>query len=122
MSETNSPSIPTIDLTPTAALLATGSPKGMYTYFLLAACKNYFETLRGDGDKFKIESATVALIALCPARDKREELWKFYSDHKTAAGSTDSATLYASVHVVGELISYLSDVLEFLEDSTGAVL
>jgi len=118
MSETNSIAVPTIDLAPTAALLATGSPKGMYTYFLLSACKNYFEVMRADSDHFKIESATVALIALCPARDKREELWKFYTDHKADSGST----LYASVHVVGELISYLSDVLEFLEDSTGAVL
>lgn len=118
MSDSNNTSTPQIDLAPTAALLSTGSPKGMYVYFLLAACKNYFEVMRGDPDNFKIENATVALIALCPDRTKREELWAYYIESQT----TSNSTLYASVHVVGELISYLSDVLEFLEDSTGALL
>jgi hypothetical protein len=109
---------PSIDLTPTQSLLSSGSPKGMYTYFLLALCRNYFETAKtSDSTGSDIERATVALISFCPNRQRREELWDYYLDQKK-----DVNTFSASVHVVGELISYLSELLEFEEYSTGGLL
>jgi archaellin len=120
MAESTTPTTtsPGIDMAPTASLLQSGSPKAMYVYFLLQCCKNYFEVMRSDGDDFKMESATVALIAMCTSRSKREELWQFYI---TQIKDSDSK-LYASVRVVGELVSYLSEVLELEEQSNGGLL
>ena len=92
------------------------SPKNIYVFFLLNLCKNYFETMRG-GDGENIVSATAALVAFCPDKKTREALWKTYTAEKEKAD-----TLTASVMTVGDLISYLSDTLEFTEKSTGGFL
>jgi hypothetical protein len=113
-------STPSVDLGATSQLLASGSPRGMYVYFLLALCKNYFEVMRSDATPYDMEKATVSLIAFCPSDRKRQELWDFYCSQK--ALTEDSGSLYASVHCVGSLISYLSETLEFIEDSNGAFL
>ena len=118
MSETISKPAPTIDLTPTNSLLATGSPKGMYTFFLLALCKNYFETAVNGADADCLERATGALVAFCPSTAERERIWNFYIDKR--ASGTNQFT--ASVLSIGELITYLSAVLEFEESSAGGLM
>lgn len=115
MSENNQKPQSTIDLNPIAAN-SMGSPKGMYVYFLLALCRNYFETMK-DGSTISIDSATAALIAFCPNREKRKELWDGYIKEKSHTNTTTS-----SVYAVGELVSYLSEVLEFEERSTGGLM
>jgi ribosomal protein L37E len=109
---------PQIDMGPTSSLLQQGSPKGLYTYFILACCKNYFECMRSGQDSFNIEYATTALIAFCPNRVKRQELWDRYQKDKEDTHNT----AYASVQTVGELISYLSEMLEFEEQSNAGIL
>ena len=110
--------VPSIDMSMTNSLLSGGSPKGVYTFFLLACAKNYFEVMRENSTDFNIEGATVALIAFCPNRAKREELWDFYTQHKTDTKNT----VYSSSRAVGELISYLSEVLEFEEQAYAGLL
>lgn len=121
MTEAIQKNTPSIDLTPTAALLNSGSPKGMYVFFLLSLCKNYFECARDGGENGyssdSIERATAALIAFCPNRQVRESLWKKYGTERDEGNG-----FTASVLTVGELISYLSEVLEFEESSTGGFL
>jgi hypothetical protein len=96
------------------------SPKNIYVFFLLNLCKNYFETMRTDSDKAgSVDSATAALVAFCPDKKTREALWKTYTAEKE---KSDGDTLTASVMTVGDLISYLSDTLEFTEKSTGGFL
>ena len=103
-----------IDLSLTNSLLATGSPKGMYVFFLLALCKNFFESVRDEED---MQRPLTALVAFCPNRKERERIWKFYESKK------EETTIYqASILTVGELISYLSDTLEFEESSIGGLL
>jgi len=119
MSETITKPAPTIDLTPTNSLLASGSPKGMYTFFLLALCKNYFETAITGADADAFERATAALIVFCPSTAERNRIWKFYIDKKNESGGNQFT---ASVLAIGELISYLSAVLEFEETSTGGLM
>jgi len=118
MSETITKSTPTIDLTPTNSLLATGSPKGMYTFFLLSLCKNYFETAVNGADADTLERATGALVAFCPSTAERERIWKFYINNRDSG--TNQFT--ASVLAIGELITYLSTVLEFEESSAGGLM
>jgi hypothetical protein len=108
-----------IDMGHTAALLGSGSPKGMYVFFLLSLCKNFFESMRDDPSPRNIDSATLALVAFCPNRVERERLFKFYGDEK---GDDNKNTLSASVKTVGELMSYLSETLEFEETATGGYL
>jgi hypothetical protein len=118
MTDTIQKPAPSIDLAPTASLLG-GSPKGMYVYFLLALCRNYFETAVNGADADTLERATGALIAFCPSTQERLRIWKFYIDKKNESGSNQYT---ASVLSIGELISYLSLVLEFEETSTGGVM
>ena len=105
---------PSIDLSLTNSLLATSSPKGMYVFFLLALCKNFFESARDNKD---MERPLTALVAFCPNRRERERIWLFYEDSKTKTN-----TFQASIMTVGELISYLSESLEFEESSTGGLM
>jgi hypothetical protein len=99
-----------------------GSPRSMYTYFLLNLCHEYFSTMKnGESENNDIDRATAALISFCPNREMRENLWQFYNEgKKDHYGNTNVVT--ASVHVVGELISYLNEVLEFEETVNGGVL
>ena len=110
--------VPAIDLTPTNSLLG-GSPKGMYVFFLLALCKNYFECMRAGPESNDIEAATAALIAFCPNRAKREEIWAYYIKTRD---EQQTSHLSASVYAIGELVSYLSETLEFEETSTGGLM
>jgi hypothetical protein len=106
--------IPEIDLSLTKSLMATGSPKGMYVFFLLSLCKNFFESVQKKED---LQRPLTALIAFCPNRKERERIWTLY---ETKKGECDQ--FQASILAVGELISYLSDTLEFEESSTGGLM
>lgn len=99
-----------------------GSPRTMYTYFLLSLAHEYFTTMKnGENGKADIDRATAALVAFCPNREMRESLWNFYNENKKDNyGSNNVET--ASVLVIGELISYLNEVLEFEENVSGGVL
>lgn len=108
-----------IDLTHTNTLLGSGSPKAMYVFFLLSLCKNFFESMRDDPSPKNIDSATLALVAFCPNRAERERLFEFYTKEKEGEQKN---SLSASVKTVGELISYLSEKLEFEEEATGGFL
>ena len=92
------------------------SPKILYVYFLLNLCRDYFNTMR-TGQGGDIDAATAALVAFCPDKKERERIWKVYTSTKDRDGTTT-----ASVMAVGELITYLSDTLEFTEKSTGGFL
>ena len=104
------------DFTPTTGM-AGGSPKTLYVFFLLNLCSRYFEVMRA-GETYDIDAATASLVAFCPDREKREELWKTYMIEKQKTNSS----VTASVLVVGDLISYLSEIMEFTEKSTAGFL
>lgn len=115
MSDTSEKPASKIDLSPIGSNMG-GSPKSMYTFFLLSLCRNYFEEMRA-GDNPGIERATAALIAFCPSRTKRDQLWELYIKKREGANATT-----ASVHAVGEMVSYLNDMLEFEEKSNGGLM
>jgi hypothetical protein len=101
------------------------SPKILYVYFLLRLCSNYFETMRVDSEQSgNIDAATAALIAFCPDKTTRESLWFTYKNTKTKKDDKgeELGTLTASVMAIGELISYLSETLEFTETVTAGFL
>lgn len=106
----------------TGGVSPIGSPRTMYTYFLLSLAHEYFTTMKsGDSGETNIDRATAALVAFCPNREMREHLWNFYSESKKDRYGNKNVES-ASVHVIGELISYLNEVLEFEENVSGGVL
>ena len=82
--------------------------------------------MRTSRESETIEQATAALIAFCPDKKKREELWdrytKIVTGEEQGAPIGGSTVVTASVLVIGDFISYLSDTLEFTEKSTGGFM
>ena len=112
MPSTDSTFTPTTDM-------AGGSPKTIYLFFLLNLCSRYFDTMKNaDTANVDVDRATASLIAFCPDVTTRERLWTKYLERKNDA---EISVTGASVYTVGDLISYLSDTLEFIEKSTGGV-
>jgi hypothetical protein len=107
-----------------SALSSGSSPKGIYLIFILNLANNYFLTMRTSQDMGTIDQATAALIAFCPDDKKRKELWSEYDSLKSGDDTHigGSSTVTASVMVIGNLVSYLSDTLEFTEKSSGGFL
>lgn len=92
----------------------------IYTIFLIGLCKSHFEAM-SPGKIQEVNYKTAALIAYCPNKEKREELWETYSK-ETGKSPDMGQVVTASVHAVGELMSYLNSVLEFETTSTAMIL
>jgi len=102
------------DFTPTTELL-TGSPKMMYTYFLLNQCAKYLDAMQNPKN-INVDSATAALLAFCPDVPKRNQFWDAFVERKK---DTEVGTITASILTIGDFQAYLSEVLEFTEKSAG---
>ncbi len=99
-----------------------GTPSQIYLLFVLSLCKSYFNAVV-TLDNRQIDAATAALISFVPDRETRNRLWDEYTKKKILyEGSGEPSTLGASVYAVGEVVSHLSDVLEFTTTSSGAFL
>jgi hypothetical protein len=112
----------------TFAVSAKGSPKIVYTIFLLDACKEYLHDMRKP-EEINIDTATTSLLAFCPDVKTRDELWLNYTNRKTHGCidpekkiPTDKPMnpVTASILTIGDFQAYLSEVLEFTEKSYGA--
>jgi hypothetical protein len=112
---------PTISMSSgSGSTITGGSPKIIYTIFLIGLCKSHFDSMEPD-KMMAVNYKTAALIAYCPSREKRDELWTMYSD-EVGDASDMSKVVSASVHAIGELMSYLNSVLEFETTSTAMIL
>jgi hypothetical protein len=105
------------DFTPTTDLLG-GSPKMMYTYFLLNQCTKYLDAMK-DPEKINIESATSSLLAFCPDTKRRDQLLDKFEERMNDP-KLKKSKITASILTIGDFNAYLSEVLEFTEKSTGA--
>jgi hypothetical protein len=102
------------DFTPTTELLG-GSPKMMYTYFLLNQCAKYLDAMKQPKD-INVDTTTTSLLAFCPDIKRRDELFQSYLDRKKDVNIGNAVT--ASILTIGDFQAYLSEVLEFTEKST----
>jgi hypothetical protein len=103
---------PSSDFTPTTELL-TGSPKMMYTYFLLNQCAKYLDAMKQPKD-IDVDTTTNSLLAFCPDVARRDKLFDSYQERKEKMESP----VTASILTIGDFQAYLSEVLEFTEKST----
>jgi len=104
------------DFTPTTELLG-GSPKMMYTFFLLNQCAKYLDAMK-DPDKINIDTTTTSLLAFCPDISRRNQLFDSYTDRVSSKKMSKET---ASILTIGDFQAYLSEVLEFTEKSAGVI-
>jgi hypothetical protein len=104
------------DFTPTTELLG-GSPKMMYTYFLLNQCAKYLDAMKQPKD-INVDTTTTSLLAFCPDIGRRNTLFDSYQKRKEDPKIGNAVT--ASILTIGDFQAYLSEVLEFTEKSAGA--
>ncbi|MFA5715218.1 MAG: hypothetical protein WC998_05735 [Candidatus Paceibacterota bacterium] len=107
------------------------SPKLLYTAFLLGMCRDYFALmLRSDIELSNpsIDRATGCLIAFCPDKETRKKLWDKYNTSKNPDKydnacniKTDDMT-YASIETIGDLIDFLTSVLDLSESANAGFL
>lgn len=99
------------------ALQGNGSPKSLYTLFVLRLMNNYFETMRRpseDETGDNIERATIALITFCPVPSERKRLFDMF-DRAIQANPGDISR--PSALVIGELITFFSGQLDLVEET-----
>lgn len=106
------------DFTPTTDLLG-GSPKMMYTYFLLNQCTKYLDAMKTP-DKIDVEAATASLLAFCPDTKRRDKLLDDFKE-RCNDPKLKKSIVTASILTIGDFNAYLSEVLEFTEKSTGGI-
>ena len=102
------------EFTPTTELLS-GSPKMMYTYFLLNQCSKYLDAMKQPKD-INVDTTTNSLLAFCPDIKRRDALFDKYVERKN--DPKIESTVTASILTIGDFQAYLSEVLEFTEKST----
>ena len=95
-----------------------GSPSEVYIFFILSLCKEYFTSI-SELNKPQLDARTAALVAFVPNDNVRQNIWAQYTKMKD---DYPNATLSASVHAVGAVVSYLNESLEFTKESTGAYI
>lgn len=93
--------------------LNAASPKEIYTYQLLKLYEKYWDAM-SSGENFNRDVGTALLLAYCPDRKTRENLWRLYTEEKKKTGETNACVL-----VVGDFVSYMATTLGLLESSTG---
>ena len=106
-----------IDLTPLGQYSLGGSPKQMYTYFLLSMMKDFFSGVKTN-DSDMIQNCIMSLISCIPNAKEQTRLSNFYLN----ALKDDKPVVQAAILTMGQVTILLNDTLEFSESATGALL
>jgi hypothetical protein len=117
--------------------MASGSPKGMYVFFLLSAANMFLEEMRmsdkSGGSDRSVSNSALGLIAFLPEKNKRKTLFQLLVDldKKSPAAMQWAEKEYGyypktqsavAALVVGELVDYLSETLELVEVESGGMV
>ena len=109
------------DIASSAMMLGAGSPKQMYTSFLLGLVREFFSlVISGNVDDNQIESGFSCLVAFCPEREVREKIWNLYIERR--GNENNQEFRRAAISTTGDLVDYLSECLDLTEFSEGAFL
>ena len=93
-----------------------GNPNLMYSAFLMVECHEYLAMMRENADKIKsVDAGTGALIAMYPDREVKKQLFKMYLEEK----KNDGGAVNASILTISEMMSCLSDIMEWTQKSYG---
>lgn len=110
-----------MDIFPSGTSISTiadtmqGNPNLMYSAFLLVEAHEYMRLMRESPDLIKnVDAATAAYLAHYPDREVKKRLFKMYDDEKK---KPDSNKITASINTISEMMSSLSDVMEWTQKS-----
>lgn len=106
-----------IDLTPLGQYSLGGSPKQMYTYFLLSLMKDFFVGIKTN-DSEQVENCIMALVACIPDKNEQERLAEFYIKRL----KDEMPVKQAAILTLGQVTIFLNGTLEFSETSTGGLI
>jgi hypothetical protein len=106
-----------IDLTPLGQYSLGGSPKQMYTYFLLSLMKDFFVGVKSN-DSEQIENCIMALVACIPDASEQLRLSDFYFRERT----NGKPIRQSAILTLGQVTIFLNGTLEFSETSTGGLI
>ena len=95
-----------------------GSPKVLYTTFLLGMVREFFGLiLTSKVDEDQIERGFTTLVAFCPDKKERQLIWAEYIRLRDKDGKVSAA-----INSCGNLIDYLSEALDLTETSEASFL
>lgn len=106
-----------IDLSPLGQYSLGGSPKQMYTYFLLSLMKDFFTGVKVN-DSEQLENCIMALVACIPDANEQKRLSDFYFDQR----NKNKPIRQAAILTLGQVTIFLNNTLEFSETSTGGLI
>lgn len=94
-----------------------GNPNTMFAMFLLSECHEYLAMMReSKTGTLNIDVGTASLLAMYPDRDIKKKLTEHYEAEKRVPGNNVAT---ASVNTISEMMSCLSDVMEWTQKSYG---
>jgi hypothetical protein len=97
-----------------------GSPRILYTTFLLGMLREFFGLIMsGDPTSKQVDNGISCLIAFVPDKAVRDNIWNEYTKN---VEENPNLTTSAAIQATGKLIDYFTDVLELTSSSTGAYL
>lgn len=106
------------DISSTNLLQTGGSPKMLYTSFLLGIVREFFGLiLTNKVDEDQIERGFTTLVAFCPEKAIRLQIWSEYVKRRDKDGKVSAA-----INSCGDLIDYLSVSLDLTETSEASFL
>ena len=105
-----------IDLSPLGQYALGGSPKQMYTFFLLSLIKDFFTGVKTK-DSELVQNSIMALVACIPDAKEQQRLTSFYFQQLTE----QKPITQAAILTLGQVTIYLNGTLEFSESATGAL-
>lgn len=98
---------------------AQGNPNLMYSGFLFVEAHEYLAMMRENSDKIRnVDAGTGALLAMYPDREQKKKLQEMYLNLKKDP-SNEGGAVNASILTISEMMSCLSDVMEWTAKSYG---
>ena len=102
-----------------SALNAESSPKTTYTFLLFGLEREFFGQIISEGVKDdKISDGFACIVALCPDKPIRENIWKEFVGMKDSGKSVREAAILS----LGSLTDYLAECLDLTDSSAGGFL
>lgn len=107
------------DLQASNAMTTGGSPKLLYTSFLLGLIREFFSLIMTESaTPLQVERGFSTLVGFCPDKQAREQIWDAYVRRRDDKGSAANAAILSC----GDLVDYLTEALDLVETSEGGFL
>jgi hypothetical protein len=100
------------------AAVEPGAPVDLYCFFILRICYEFYSKI-GSATNSDFDFKVSALISFLPDREAREQIWASYVEER---GEGTGNVRSASVHAVGNCISYLAQVMDLTKVSWAGFL